>query len=169
MNDSTHDSVHGQPTLTSSSASENSGDAVNLESAPSAQDSLKAMPYAHASGHVAPLKALNQQRALAGDVVARSKSKLYEVELGGTLLRLRSSHDQATVDELVNLVNRKLKEALPLTKSGSPQNASILASLHMAEEFLAWKQKALAELDDLRDHAQSLLSELESTRVSHSV
>jgi cell division protein ZapA len=96
----------------------------------------------------------------------QGEAKLYEVEIGGTLLRLRSSHDQVTVDELVQLVNRKLKEAMPLTKSGSPQNASILASLHMAEEFLAWKRKAQGELDDLRRQAQALLSELESTRIS---
>jgi cell division protein ZapA len=102
----------------------------------------------------------HQQAGTKGD------QKLYEVEIGGTMLRLRSSHDQGTVDELVNLVNRKLKEAMPLIKSGSPQNASILASLHMAEEFLAWKRKAQAELDDLRRNAQTLLSELEATRIA---
>lgn len=91
--------------------------------------------------------------------------KLYDVEIGGTPLRLRSSHDEKTVAELVNLVNRKLKEAMPAIKSGSPQNASILASLNMAEEFLAWKKKAQAELDELRNQAQALLSELESTRL----
>lgn len=95
----------------------------------------------------------------------REEPRLYDVEIGGTSLRLRSSHDEKTVVELVQLVNRKLTEAMPAIKSGSPQNASILASLNMAEEFLTWKKKAQAELDELRRQAQALLSELESTRL----
>ena len=104
-------------------------------------------------------------RSSGSDKPGRDAS-VFDVEIGGTPLRLRSSNDQRTVTELVEFVNRKFKEAMPFTRSGSPQNATILASLHMAEEFLAWKRKAQAELDELRRQTQSLLSELESTRVS---
>ena len=94
----------------------------------------------------------------------RNDSKLFEVEIAGVPLRLKSSHDEQTVNELVRLVDEKIREALPLTKTGSIQNASILASLNLAEDYLMLKRKALAELDGLEARALGVISELESTR-----
>ena len=92
------------------------------------------------------------------------RSKLFEVEIAGVPLRLKSSHDEQTVKELVRLVDEKIREALPLTKTGSIQNASILASLNLAEEYLMLKRKALSELDGLEAKAMKVMTELESTR-----
>ena len=90
--------------------------------------------------------------------------KTFEVEIAGVPLRLKSSHDEQTVNELVRFVDEKIREALPLTKTGSIQNASILASLHLAEEYLMLKRKAQEELDGLEAKALKVISELENTR-----
>jgi cell division protein ZapA len=94
------------------------------------------------------------------------KARLFEVEIAGVPLRLKSSHDEQTVNELVALVDGKIREALPLTKTGSIQNASILASLHLAEEYLMLKRKAKAELEGLEAKTLKVISELESSRVT---
>ena len=93
--------------------------------------------------------------------IKKSTAKLFEVEIAGVPLRLKSSHDEQTVNELVRLVDEKIREALPLTKTGSIQNASILASLNLAEDYLMLKRKALSELDGLETKAQKVISEME--------
>lgn len=95
-----------------------------------------------------------------------STARLFEVEIAGVPLRLKSSHDEQTVNELVALVDQKVREALPLTKTGSIQNASILASLHLAEEYLTLKRKAKAELERLEKRTLKVISELESSRMT---
>ncbi len=92
--------------------------------------------------------------------------RLFEVEIAGVPLRLKSSHDEQTVNELVALVDQKIREALPLTKTGSVQNASILASLHLAEEYLTLKRKAKAELERLEKRTLKVISDLESSRMT---
>ena len=93
-------------------------------------------------------------------------ARLFEVVIAGIPLRLKSSHDEKTVNELIAFVDRKVREALPLTKTGSIQNAAILASLHLAEEFLLLRRKAKSELENLEAKTQKVISELESSRVS---
>jgi cell division protein ZapA len=93
-------------------------------------------------------------------------AKLHEVLIAGVPLRLKSSHDEQTVNELVALVDHRVREALHLTKSGSIQNASILASLHLAEEYILLKRKAKVELDHLEAKTLRVISDLESSRVT---
>lgn len=92
--------------------------------------------------------------------------QVYEVNIAGVPLRLKSSNDEATVRELINLVDRKVREALPLTKTGSLQTASIFASLHLAEELLMLKRKTQAELQSLESKAEKILSDLEDSRTT---
>ena len=92
--------------------------------------------------------------------------KVYEVNIAGVPLRLKSSHDEETVRELINLVDSKVREALPLTKTGSLQTASIFASLHLAEELLMLKRKTQAELQSLESKAEKVLSDLEDSRLT---
>jgi cell division protein ZapA len=73
---------------------------------------------------------------------ARNKDLSSHVSIAGVPLRLKSSHDVETVNELVRMVDEKIRQALPLTKTGSIQNASILAALNMAEELLILKRRA---------------------------
>ena len=98
--------------------------------------------------------------------LSNARSRLFEVEIAGVALRLKSPHDEETVHELVALVDQKIREALPLTKTGSVQNASILACLHLAEEYLVLKRKAKVELDALEAKAIKVISELESSRLT---
>lgn len=92
--------------------------------------------------------------------------RVFEVEIAGVPLRLKSSHDEQTVKELVELVDGKVREALSASKTGSIQNAVILASLNLAEEFLMLKRKTKSELEGLESRAQRVLMELESSRAS---
>lgn len=94
--------------------------------------------------------------------------KVHEVTIAGVPLRLKSSHDEETVRELITLVDRKVREALPLTKTGSLQTASIFASLHLAEELLMLKRKTQAELQSLESKAEKVLSDLEDSRLTQS-
>jgi cell division protein ZapA len=98
--------------------------------------------------------------------VSESRLTLFEVEIAGVPLRLKSTHDAQTVNELVAMVNEKIKVALPLTKTGSIQNASILASLHLAEEYLTLKRQAKAELERLESKTLKVITELESSRMA---
>jgi cell division protein ZapA len=94
--------------------------------------------------------------------------KTFEVEIAGVPLRLKSSHDETTVRELVEMVNERVTDALKTTKSGSIQNAAILASLHLAEEFLMLKRKAQTELKALESKTERVLFDLEASRVAQS-
>lgn len=106
----------------------------------------------------------SQIRTAGSKSSSKVSAKLYEVEIAGVPLRLKSSHDEQTVKELVALVDEKIREALPLTKTGSIQNASILASLNLAEDYLMLKRKALSELDGLEAKAMKVITEMENTR-----
>lgn len=90
--------------------------------------------------------------------------KVYEVEIGGIPLRLKSSHSEETVQQLVQFVNNKIQQSLTLTKTDSLQTAAILACLNLAEEHLVFKSKALSELSDVEIKAQEILANLESSR-----
>lgn len=95
-----------------------------------------------------------------------TQSELYEVEIAGVPLRLKSSQQKNKVQALVSLVNQKINEAMPLTKTGSIQNASILASLHIAEELLNLKEQFRKELEQLENKTLALISELQKTKES---
>jgi cell division protein ZapA len=89
-----------------------------------------------------------------------SSKPIYEVEIAGLPLKLRSSHDSATVQELVTIVNRKVNEALGRSQKSSFQNALLLAALHLAEELVLLKRAARTELGDIEDEALQILNEL---------
>ena len=88
---------------------------------------------------------------------------IHEVKVAGVPLKIRSTHDEQTVQELVKMVDEKITEALRLTRSGSFQHSVLLASLNMAEELLLLRQKAQVELTRLEDKAKSIIIELETS------
>ncbi len=90
----------------------------------------------------------------------------YEFSVAGVRLKVRSANDEKTVQELMNFVDDKISEAMQSTKSGSLQNAAILAALNIAEELYAIKEEARKELDDLERKAVRISSALESSRLS---
>jgi cell division protein ZapA len=77
--------------------------------------------------------------------------KTYEVEIAGVPLRLKSSHDQQTVDEILKMVESQMDDKLAKT---SLRNSALLACLRLAEELYLLRQKTKEELDSLE--AQTL-------------
>lgn len=86
-----------------------------------------------------------------------------QVSIAGVPLRLKSSHDEETVKELVRMVDEKVRQALPLTKTGSIQNAAILAALNMAEELLLLKRQARELVDNLEAKVARVIDDLEKS------
>lgn len=94
-------------------------------------------------------------------------SKIYNVEIAGIHLRLKSSHDQEFVNKVIFEVNNKIKQALPLTKNDSVQTAALLACLNMGEELLLLKDQILTELDEVETKAENVLANFESSYEAH--
>jgi cell division protein ZapA len=90
--------------------------------------------------------------------------KTYELTFGGLPFRLRSSHDDETVRELAEFVEKKLQQALAATKSGSYQNAAILTALNIAEELILLKRRALTELDRIEQKAAKISQDIENSK-----
>lgn len=87
----------------------------------------------------------------------------YEVQVAGLPLRLRSSHDVQTVQELISLVDDRVKQALSANSSVSFQKALLLASLHIAEDLVFLKRAARSRLEQIEGKAKNILSELDSS------
>lgn len=119
-----------------------------------------------ARGHSATAKApanANAEVSPGSVSGARSNDLSTQVTIAGVPLRLKSSHDLETVNELVRMVDEKIRQALPLTKTGSIQNASILASLNMAEELLILKRRARELVDGLEARLARVTEDLEKS------
>ncbi len=92
--------------------------------------------------------------------------KTYEFQIAGLPYKLKSMHDEATVQELVDFVDQKVKQALSVTKSGSFQSAAVLAALNIAEELILLKRKAQRELDLLEEKTLKLADSIEDSKVT---
>ena len=96
--------------------------------------------------------------------MSESGKNIYEVQIAGLQLKLRSSHDPETVNELVEFVDHKIKEAMSSQSQISFQNALLLASLNITEDFLLLKKVAGAELSNLEARAERILDQIEDSR-----
>lgn len=96
----------------------------------------------------------------------RKNAELVEVQIASVPLRLKSSHDAATVQRLVDQVDSKISEILKASKSSSVLNAAILAALNFADELLVMKQQTHSQLNHLESLAQSAITDLEASRIS---
>ena len=94
------------------------------------------------------------------------QKKTFEVQLAGVPMRLKTSHDSATVEELVRRVNEKVEKIMSDSPNISFQKAVLLASLHLAEDLVVLKEQSFMELDHLETKAKKILSELESSPIS---
>jgi cell division protein ZapA len=94
--------------------------------------------------------------------------RTYDFLIAGVPYKLRTSHDDATVLELVDFVNNKMNQALAVTKNGSFQNAAVLASLNLAEELILLKRKAQRELEKVEEKILKISHELENSKGSKS-
>jgi len=93
-----------------------------------------------------------------------SDKKTYEFMIAGLPYKLRSSHDEQTVQELVEFVDDKIQQAINATKSGSVQSAAVLAALNIAEELILLKKRARKEIEKIEDRALKLSQDLENSK-----
>ena len=111
----------------------------------------------------AKVRATPGPEADLGAMARSSGQGSQQVLIAGVPLRLKSSHDEETVNELVRMVDEKVLQALPLTKTGSIQNAAILAALNMAEELLLLKRQARELVDNLETKVSRVIDDLEKS------
>lgn len=95
-----------------------------------------------------------------------TQERVVTIKIGDISLRLRTSHSEKMVKALVQLVDDKIKAVLPTIKSGSSQNATLLACLNLAEELVLVKRETRLALEALQHHAKEILSELEGSQNS---
>ncbi len=95
-----------------------------------------------------------------------NEKETYEFQIAGLPYKLKSSHDEKTVQELVDFVDQKVKQALAVTKSGSFQSAAVLAALNIAEELILLKRRAHRELDLLEEKTLKLADSIENSKVT---
>ncbi|NUN06552.1 MAG: cell division protein ZapA [Bdellovibrio sp.] len=93
-----------------------------------------------------------------------SDKQTYNFLIAGVPYKLKTSHDDATVQELVDFVNSKMNQALSITKNGSFQNAAVLTAMNLAEELILLKRKAHRELEKLEEKALQLSVDLENSK-----
>jgi cell division protein ZapA len=95
---------------------------------------------------------------------SNSTKKTFDIVIGGMSYKLRSVHDEETVQELAQLVDQRIQQAIVALKSGSFQSAAVLAALNIAEELVLLKKRALKELDRIEERALKISQDLESSK-----
>ncbi len=95
-----------------------------------------------------------------------NNKKTFDFKIAGVPYKLKTSHGEHTVNELVDYVNGKVTEALNVTKNSSFQNAAVLAAFNIAEEMILLKQRAQAELEKLEMKALKLSQDLENSKTN---
>ena len=110
-------------------------------------------------------KSLLQQNRLQDQPPKARPQRAHELTIAGLPFKLRSSHDEQTVKELVEFVDAKMKQAMQVTKSGSFQSAAVLAALNIAEELILLKRRAQKELDSLEEKALRISQDLENSKI----
>lgn len=92
--------------------------------------------------------------------------KTVDFKIAGVSYKIKSSHDEQTLKDLVQYVDQKVTEAMQATKNSSFQNAAVLASLNIAEEMILLKRRAHAELAELEQKALRLSQEIENLKLN---
>lgn len=90
-------------------------------------------------------------------------SKIYDVQIGGYSLKLKTSNHPAHVKKLVQIVENKIGESLKTHSSISIQKALILSCLNIAEDYINLKNGVHSQLDQIESKAQSLSNLLKSS------
>lgn len=97
-----------------------------------------------------------------------SDKQVYEVQIAGLPLKLKSSQKKETVDELIQCVDSKLKETMESAPNMSFQNALLLTALNLAEELLLLKKMAGEELNLIENRTQQILDQMEEIQTTSS-
>lgn len=96
--------------------------------------------------------------------ISEAEKKSYEFEIAGMPYKLKSSHDERTVRELVEYVDQKVKQALAQVRIISKCRCS--GGIKYAEELILLKHKAQHELDALELKAVKISHDLNNSRIN---
>ncbi|MCK6598733.1 MAG: cell division protein ZapA [Bdellovibrionaceae bacterium] len=117
-----------------------------------------------AKRNVDSLKMPSGGSATKQTVMSSKEGHTYDFHIAGLPYKLKTNHDDATVQELVTFINKKMEESLAQTKNGSYQNAAVLAALNIAEELILLKRKAHRELEKVEEKILKLAIDIENSK-----
>lgn len=89
-----------------------------------------------------------------------ARKQSFEVEILGIPYRIKSTHDEAFVKDLVEQVNKKLHQVLHTTPGVGTEAALVLCLLNMAEELSLLKERARFELEEIEQEMQAISAAL---------
>ncbi len=89
-------------------------------------------------------------------------SKVYDIQISGCSLKIKSDQDTGKVKHLIQMVEEKVQESLKNNSSASVQKALILSCLNFAEDHHTLKENVLKELSYMECKLQSIASQLKS-------
>lgn len=95
--------------------------------------------------------------------VSKNPLKTYEVQVGDCSLRLKSSHNSATLNEIMRVVERQVRDSKKNNRTLSMQKTLALCCLNVAEELVCLKKDVREQLDHLESFTGSIFSELKSS------
>lgn len=90
-----------------------------------------------------------------------NKMKSHEVSVAGISMRLKTSHDDQSLAEILDMVHKRVD---PEVVKISSQKALVLACLRLAEDLHVFRQNTSQELNHIENLANRILSDLQ---ISH--
>jgi len=100
--------------------------------------------------------------------VSKNTLNTYKVQIGDCFLRLKSSHNSATLNEIVQVVEQQVRSSKESNQTLSMHKTFALCCLNVAEELICLKQALRRHLDHLESSTHSILSEVKSSSISMS-
>lgn len=94
----------------------------------------------------------------------RQQFSLHQITIAGSSFRVRSNLNLEDLNALVDLVQKRIDDALSVTKTGSLQNAVILAALQLAESYWLERQKNQRLQQMIQEHKDEVLQEIQEIR-----
>ena len=88
------------------------------------------------------------------------QAKTHEIRIAGVPFRLKSNHNQETVNEILKMVEKQMDQELAKT---SIRNSALLACLRLAEELFFLKKKTKEKLDGIEAHVLEHISQIQQT------
>ena len=95
--------------------------------------------------------------------VSQDSLKRYEVRIGDCSLKLKSSHNLDTLNEIVKVVEHYIRSSKADNQALPAQKAFALSCLNMAEELVCLKKALRMKLERLESSTQDVYSELKSS------
>ena len=86
----------------------------------------------------------------------------HDVTVAGVSLRLKTSHDEQALSEILEMVNKRIDSDVEKLSS---QKALVLACLRLAEDLYVFKNSTSQELNHIENLANRILSDLQVSQV----